>query len=427
MQFALPEKCYNYLKMKFKAITEKEYQKFWDKHPQKTFLSSVEIGKLRKQNGFGVDFLGVFDEDKLVAAAMVTSKVRRFNKKDFYCPRGPLMDYNNKELVEYFIEKLKDFAKKNGGYGLRIDPYVIKQQRDINGDIVEGGEDNLNAIDNLKSLGFKKVPVARREQVAWMFSLDIDGKTEDQIMKEMSSSTRQRVRRTERIGIDIRELKKDELGAFQDILDETAERKSFHSRDLKYHEDMYDLFGDQVKFFITSLDLDKYSKKLHAELDEKNEQLSKAKKEGEKKNIEKDIVSLNLKLKEADEIREKTGKKVINLSSSMFVLMQPEVIYLESGNYNQYMKFNAQYLIQWELIKYGIKHGFKKHNFYGIPDEINTHPKDFGIYEFKKGFNGYVEELIGEYELPVSKEYYMLHAIHKTRDLVQKAKKIVKR
>lgn len=413
--------------MKFKAITEKEYQKFWDKHPQKTFLSSVEIGKLRKQNGFGVDFLGVFDKDKLVAAAMVTSKVRRFNKKDFYCPRGPLMDYNNKELVEYFIEKLKDFAKKNGGYGLRIDPYVIKQQRDINGDIVEGGEDNLNAIDNLKSLGFKKVPVARREQVAWMFSLDIDGKTEDQIMKEMSSSTRQRVRRTERIGIDIRELKKDELGAFQDILDETAERKSFHSRDLKYHEDMYDLFGDQVKFFITSLDLDKYSKKLHAELDEKNEQLSKAKKEGEKKNIEKDIVSLNLKLKEADEIREKTGKKVINLSSSMFVLMQPEVIYLESGNYNQYMKFNAQYLIQWELIKYGIKHGFKKHNFYGIPDEINTHPKDFGIYEFKKGFNGYVEELIGEYELPVSKEYYMLHAIHKTRDLVQKAKKIVKR
>lgn len=413
--------------MKFKAITEKEYQKFWDKHPQKTFLSSIEIGKLRKQNGFGVDFLGVFEDDELVAAAMLTSKVRRFNKKDFYCPRGPLMDYNNKALVDYFVEKLKDFAKKNDGYALRIDPYVIKQQRDINGDVVEGGEDNLNAIDGLKALGFKKVPVARREQVAWMFSLDLEGKTEEQIMKEMSASTRQRVRRTERIGIDIRELKKDELGAFQDILDETAERKSFHSRDLKYHQDMFDLFGDQIKFFITSLDLDKYSKTLHAELDEKNDQLKKAKKDGEKKNIEKDIVSLNLKLKEAEEIREKSGKKVINLSSSMFILMQPEVIYLESGNYNQYMKFNAQYLIQWELIKYGIKHGFKKHNFYGIPDEINTHPKDYGIYEFKKGFNGYVEELIGEYELPLGKEYYMLHAIHKTRDLIQKAKKIIKK
>ena len=111
----------------------------------------------------------------------------------------------------------------------------------------------------------------------------------------------------------------------------------------------------------------------------------------------------------------------------MFILMQPEVIYLESGNYNQYMKFNAQYLIQWELIKYGIKNGFKKHNFYGIPDKINTHPKDYGIYEFKKGFNGYVEELIGEYELPLTKEYYMLGAIHKSRDLMQKIKKLVKR
>lgn len=413
--------------MKFKVITEKEYQKFWSKHPQKTFLSSIEIGKLRQKNGFGVDFLGAFDGDKLVAAAMLTSKLRRFNKKDFYCPRGPLMDYNNKKLVDYFIEKLADFAKKNGGYQLRIDPYVIKQQRDIDGEIVEGGEDNLNAIDNLRTLGFKKVPVARREQVAWMFSLDLEGKSEERIMKEMSASTRQRVRRTERIGIDIRELKLDELEAFQDILDETAERKSFHSRDLKYHQEMFKLFGDQVKFFITSLDLDKYSKKLHAELDKKTEQLKKAKKEGEKKNIEKDIASLNLKLKEADQIREKTGKKVINLSSSMFILMQPEVIYLESGNYNQYMKFNAQYLIQWELIKYGIKNGFKKHNFYGIPDKINTHPKDYGIYEFKKGFNGYVEELIGEYELPLTKEYYMLGAIHKSRDLMQKIKKLVKR
>ena len=69
------------------------------------------------------------------------------------------------------------------------------------------------------------------------------------------------------------------------------------------------------------------------------------------------------------------------------------------------MKFNSQYLIQWELIKYGIKKGFKKHNFYGIPENINEHPKDYGIYEFKKGFNGYVEELIGEYELPITFHY----------------------
>ena len=97
------------------------------------------------------------------------------------------------------------------------------------------------------------------------------------------------------------------------------------------------------------------------------------------------------------------------------MLIKPEVIYLSSGNYEEYMKFNSQYLIQWELIKYGIENGYKKHNFYGIPANINEHPKDYGIYEFKKGFNGYVEELIGEYELPISWHYAFFKLIHKIK------------
>ena len=97
------------------------------------------------------------------------------------------------------------------------------------------------------------------------------------------------------------------------------------------------------------------------------------------------------------------------------MLIQPEVIYLSSGNYEEFLKFDSQYLIQWELIKYGIANGFKKHNFYGIPANINTHPKDYGIYEFKRGFNGYVEELIGEYELPITWHYYLMKLIHKIK------------
>ena len=106
---------------------------------------------------------------------------------------------------------------------------------------------------------------------------------------------------------------------------------------------------------------------------------------------------------------------VITLSGSMFIMIKPEIIYLSSGNYTEYLHFNSQYLIQWEMIKYGIKNGFKRHNFYGIPADINLHPKDYGIYEFKKGFNGYVEELIGEYEMPISWQYYALKLIHKVR------------
>ena len=153
-----------------------------------------------------------------------------------------------------------------------------------------------------------------------------------------------------------------------------------------------------------------------AEKEEKLNALSDAKyNDGQKKNLNNEIASIDKRIKESNEIIKESGKDVITLSGSMFMLIEPEIIYLSSGNYEEYMKFNSQYLIQWELIKYGIENGFKKHNFYGIPANINEHPKDYGIYEFKRGFNGYVEELIGEYSLPITWHYSLFKLIHKIK------------
>lgn len=184
---------------------------------------------------------------------------------------------------------------------------------------------------------------------------------------------------------------------------------------------MYKLFHDknEVKFFITEINLKKYIKGLEKEKKEKEDKidsLTEAKyNDGQKKGLNLQIEAINKRIKESNEIIEKVGKDTITLSGSMFMLIKPEIIYLSSGNYEEYMKFNSQYLIQWELIKYGIENGFKKHNFYGIPENINKHPKDYGIYEFKRGFNGYVEELIGEYELPLSWHYNLFKLIKKIK------------
>ena len=184
---------------------------------------------------------------------------------------------------------------------------------------------------------------------------------------------------------------------------------------------MYKIFHDknEVKFFITELNLKNYIKGLEAERVEKENKinsLTDAKyNDGAKKNLTNEIASIDKRIAESKEIIEKNGSDVITLSGSMFMLIKPEVIYLSSGNYEEYMKFNSQYLIQWELIKYGIENGFKKHNFYGIPEDINTHPKDYGIYEFKRGFNGYVEELIGEFALPITWHYKLFDLIHKIK------------
>lgn len=407
--------------MKFQEITEKEYREFWENHPLKTFLSAPEISKLREKSNWTTYYVGVKEEKKLIAATMLLSHKRHFGKYEFYSPRGYLLDFKNKELLEFFTNELKKYIKDKKGYVLRIDPYVIYKERDIDGNIVDGGIDNSDVVNNLQNLGFKKVKTENMEQVGWMFSLNLDGKTEEQILKEMKPNTRNTIRKAEKFGITVNEISYDELDRFQNIMVETGERKGFGVRKLSYFQEMYKLFHDknEVKYFITELDLNAYIKRLEEEKQEKEEKLnslSDAKyNDGQKKNLTNEIASIDKRIIDSNKIKEESGKDVITLSGSMFMLIKPEVIYLSSGNYEEYMKFNSQYLIQWELIKYGIENGFKKHNFYGIPANINEHPKDYGIYEFKRGFNGVVEELIGEFALPITWHYNLFELIHKIK------------
>ena len=51
----------------------------------------------------------------------------------------------------------------------------------------------------------------------------------------------------------------------------------------------------------------------------------------------------------------------IMLSVAMFMSFGSEVSYFFSGSESKYMNFNAQYLIQYEMLKYAVKHKFKKY------------------------------------------------------------------
>jgi len=407
--------------MRFVEIKETEYEKYWESHPLKTFLSSPDIGKLREKNKWQVNYVAVKDKNKILCATMLVSIIKKFGKREYYSPRGFLIDFHDKELLDFFVRELKNYIKKNNGYVLRIDPYLIYKERDIDGNIVDGGEDNSNVVKHLQNLGFKKVNISNLEQVGWMFSLDLEGKTEEQIMMEMRQNTRNTIKKASKIGIEIKELEYDELQRFQDIIVETGERRKFPIRKLSYYQDMYNLLHakGQIKYLVTELNLDKYIERLQNEKKDKEEELSGLRdtrhNAGKKKTLLEDIEVFNKRIMEAEKIKEESGKNVITMSGAMFIMIKPEVLYLFSGNYIKYMQFNSQYLIQWEMIRYGIANGFKKYNFYGIPANINKKPEDYGVYEFKKGFNGYVEELIGEFELPISPLYYVLKLIRKFR------------
>ena len=71
----------------------------------------------------------------------------------------------------------------------------------------------------------------------------------------------------------------------------------------------------------------------------------------------------------------------------------------------EYKKFTPKYLMYNEHIKDAYKLGMKYIDFYGITGHFNKDDKDYGMYEFKRGFGGEVIEMIGEFTLPTSKLY----------------------
>ena len=345
--------------MKFITLEPETFKKFATCHPDKSFFQTTEIATLREKNGWTVYYFGIEEKNELIAASLVTAKPAFLGKFVFYTPGGPLLDYEDTNLVKFFFEKLKAFAKSHNGYVLHIEPYYALIERDRDGNIVEGGFNHQKAISNLTSIGFKEV---HPDNPKYMFTLDIEGKSAQEIFASFKQNTRNLVSRTAKKGIKVRELSKKELPEFKKITESTSERRHFADRTLEYYESMYDLFAkqNQVKYVVAEID---------------------------------------------DKI----------ISAGMFMLYGDEVIYLFSGSDEAYMKeYNAQYAIQWYMIKYAIEHHFKRYNFYGIQGLPDPDQPGYGIYKFKKGFGakyGSVVELIGAYEAPVNPFVYRLHRL----------------
>ena len=185
---------------------------------------------------------------------------------------------------------------------------------------------------------------------------------------------------------------------------------------------MYKAFSDdnEIKFLIARLNVKEYLEKLNTNTTDIIKEITRlsqnlnAKNEALISQLNQSLEKIKSEIVEAEEIMKKAGE-VIDLSAAMFMTYGDEVIYVFGGNIDEYMHFNAQYLIQWEMIKYGIKNGFGRYNFFGITGIFDKSDPEYGVYDFKKRFNGYVEEYIGEFALPISYYYKIDKLIHKVK------------
>lgn len=431
--------------MKLKKLTKKEFKTFADKNPEITFHQTEEWANLKKVNNWDAHYIGLEDDNKkIVAGALLLSKTLPIiKKKMFYSPRGFLIDYNNKELLKKFTEEIKKYAKTENAIFIKIDPFVEYQEHDNNGDIVKNGYNNKDAVENLKSLGYKFFGFNLMQdtlQPRWMHVIETKDRNLDDVMKDMESKTRQILRKNEKCGITTREITRDELPIFKDIMKHTSDRREFVDRPLSYYEAMWDALHDSgiLKILIAEIDFNKYEKNTLEEKEEIEKNLKDRIYKKEKnilkmndkkynssnKQDEEAIKRLEKQLEKIKELKDEYGDKEI-LGGILFLIYGNEVLSLHGGSHAKLMQFQSAYTIHFEGVKMAVEGNYNRYNFYGITGDFRKENPLYGLYLFKKSFGGHVVELIGEYDLIVSKFWYTLYNLafktyHKLKNIKNK-------
>ena len=421
------------------VLNKKEFDAFASKHEQASFHQTTNWGELKTITGWVPHLLGYYKNEELVAAGLFLSKSTPIGKDIYYSPRGFLIDYTNSELVKEFVGELKKYLKANNCLFLKIDPYLICQQRDLDGKVVEGGVDNRFVVENLKSLGFDHAGYNLRYetlQPRWMFTTPTGGKTIDDLFKQMEPKTRQLLRKNERLGLKCREIEYDEIGKFQQIMAKTGDRRDFFTRPVEYYQQMWNCMHDDGMFKILFVELNTlelraaYEKELAGyEKDyqdrlakrEKAKNVNEAKFQAKQQEAQNQIDRVKAKLVECDKLKEQYGE-VITMGGICFLIYGNEVLSLNGGTFAEFMNFQSAYTLHFEMIKYAMEHGYQRYNFYGITGDFENKDSQYGLYVFKRGFGGEVGELIGEFDLVVSPISYKLFNL--AYGMYQKAKKI---
>lgn len=323
------------------------YNQFISNHPHGHFLQLWEWGQVKKGTGWEPLPLVLEENGEIKASLLILKRDIRLpgiKKCIFYSPRGPVVDPENEELCSLLFAGVKSVARDFGAIFLKIDPDIKR------------GKTDLGAI--LEKCGFKRNETGvnfEGVQPNFVFRLDVRPSS-SKLLENMHAKTRYNIRLAKRRGVKIKsaENKKD-LQIFFSILQETAKRDNFLIRGYEYYEWIWDYMVAKG-----------YAKIFLAEY------------EG---NI---------------------------LAATLAMISGDKTWYLYGASSNSYRNVMPNYLIQWEMIQWAKEQGCAIYDFRGISGDLSEDNPLYGLYRFKKGFNGELIEFIGEWDIVYSKAFYWM-------------------
>ncbi len=199
-----------------------------------TFLQSWNWGETNRLCGFNIKRIGFYQSGSLVGIAQLIHQPAK-RGPHYLVPGGPVIDYDNKKLVNFVVDTLKKIAKEEGAWFVRIRPDVI---------------DSDNLRNRLKSAGLIYAPMHLHGEHTLI--LDIT-KNDDEILKNMRKTTRYLIKKSLSEGFKIRLSKNPQDAEILERLQKvTVKRHRFVGFTKKLFEAQIETFGkdDQSELFI---------------------------------------------------------------------------------------------------------------------------------------------------------------------------------
>ncbi len=404
--------------MQFTELTPQEFDQFTRAHFSH-FTQTLANYNLKKDSGVETYLVGVKEDGEVRAASLVTLTPVMKVFKYAYTNRGPVMDYSDKRVFDVFFEGLTTFLKPKKVMYVRVDPYEVIKERTHDGKITKD-MGNRYIYDYFKALGWDHTGFTKGfdpiVQIRWHSVLELEGSDPKTLLNNMDSLRKRNIKKAQKNGLHLRYLELDEIDVFRKFMKDTSEMKAFIDRDDEYYISRKKHFGDNVLIPLVYVDLEEYNDSTRKDRDQLVKNIDKAKKGLEKdpdnkkaenkiKNLSEQLANIEDKLAEGEALLKEHGRE-LPVASSYYFITPHEVVYLAGGSANEFRHFAGSYLIQWHMINYALEHNIDIYNFYGISGNFTPEAEDYGVIQFKKGFNAKVLEYIGDFIKPVNGPAY---------------------
>ena len=188
-------------------LEKEKYDNYVKNHKTKShFLQSLSWGEFAKnQKKLTPHYLGLINEkEEIVAATLLLEKKLPLDFCYLYAPRGFVIDYKNKELVQEMTKKVVAFAKNKKAIFIKIDPDIIKESTNYLNEKKEN-PDFPKIFETLRLCGFKHQGFTKNfetMQPRYTFRIDLTQSLED-IENHFSKTTKQRIAKAEKLNTDV--------------------------------------------------------------------------------------------------------------------------------------------------------------------------------------------------------------------------------